>query len=351
MTSIRFGTRGASVEKDLTNSPRFAMETSQVPLTSHINVSVPPPPLPFMPGMNPLVALPPPNLILQHGPPPYHNNHHARSRSANNTSENLPSHQRPPPLLLVRFKEKYIMMFNNYELLPQYLIEEDLWHRFGVLSCSVVIKRSPETGAPITDDEVQIHFNELATADTAFRELSNDDKYCDLQFHEECVPSSQALEAIEVSQSLDHFYCLTFRDEGQLNWDVQQLKDTFSNYGHVANVNKDKLGNIYIRYSEKRSAQLALFYLATDRVIQLRNARNLKDKVPPTNKNPNDIKTVNKIDIKTVEKLDIPKLQQSASNTEDDSASTASGDQEEDLSMLEMQTIEDAIMSNSFLLD
>ena len=345
MASIRFGTRGASVEKDLTNSPRFAMQTSQVPLTSHLNVSVPPPPLPFMPGMNPLVALPPPNLILPLGPPPLQNNHPAKSRNQRigepekYTSENLPLHQRPSPLLLVRYKEKYIMKFNNLELLPQYLIEEDLWRRFGVLSCSVIIKRSPETGAPISDDEVQIHFHEVTTAEIAFKELSNENNYCDIQFHEECLPSPKALEAIEVSQSLDHFYCLTFRDEGQLNWEVQQLKEFFSSYGHVANVNKDKLGNIYIRYSEKRSAQLALFYLASDRVFQLKNARNLKDKVPQTNKTPNDIKTVKKIDI--------PKVQKPAPNTEDDSASTASGD----LSMLEMKTIEDAIMSNSFLLD
>ena len=318
------------------------MQSPNIHLTSHLDLSVPPPNIPFIRGTSPLVAIPPPNLNLPPRLPPVPLNQSGFGhRFQQNHSQNIPKNEPPIPFLLIRYNDKYVMKFNNCDLRPQYLIEDDLWHRFGVNSCSVVIKRSPESGAPITDDEVQIHFNELCVAKAAFKQLSIDEMYYDIQFHEECMPPLEALETIEVSQSLDHFYCLTFKEEiNQFSWDVQQLKEVFSNYGYVANVNKDTLGNIYIRYSDKRSAQLALFHLANDPVIQLKNARNLKDKVPPQqNKNIKETKCVNN--------RDSPKLRQESSNTEDDSASTVSAD----LSMSEMKAIEDAIINNSTLLD
>ena len=301
-------------------------------MTSQMDLSVPPPSLPFMPVTNSHVALPPPNLILPPCPPTLQGNLTTRF-----SSENVGSRRPRLPFLLVRHNEKYILKFNNLELLPQYLIEEDLWHRFGIMSCSVVINRNLDTGSPITDDEVQIHFNELSTAEKAFKELCLTESYCDLKFHEECVPPAHVLETIEVSQSLDHFYCLTFKDDldKRSNLNVEQLKEIFSLYGHVANVNKDRVGNVYIRYSEKHSAQLALFHLANDPLIQLRNARNLKEN--------NNIKVPRIIK----HMIDSSKVGKDHSTTEDDSASTTSAD----LSMMEMKTIEDAIMSQSILLD
>ena len=340
MASTRWGTRGSSPEIGSVHNPRFAIPVQRVPLIPPIDVSVPPPPFPLIRGLNPLATLPSLNLILPPCPPPLPINHTLNlAPVVTHTSETLTPLKPSLPLLLVRHNEKYTMKFNNCELLPQYLIEEDLWHRFGVLSCSVVIERSTDTGAPITDNEVHIHFNELSTAEDAFKELTNVESYWDLHFREECVPPSEAIEAIEVSQSLDHFYCLTFKDEGQVNWDIQQLKEVFSTYGHVANVNKDKLGNIYVRYSEKRSAQLALFHLGNDPLIHLKNARNLKEKGPPANTNTGGSPTVKKVCVS--------KGGSDHSNAGDDSASTASAD----LSMLEMKMIENAFISDLSLLD
>ena len=308
----------------------------------HLDLSVPPPNIPFVRGTSPLVAVPPPNLNLPPGLPHVHLNQSVSPRPIQqNRSQIVQKNEPSTPHLLIRYNDKYIVKFNNCDLRPQYMIEDDLWRRFGTNSCSVVIKRSPESGAPITDDEVQIHFNELSVAKAAFKQLSFEEMYYDIQFHEECMPPLEVLETIEVSQSLDHFYCLTFKeDTNQFSWDVQQLKEIFSNYGHVANVNKDTLGNIYIRYSDKRSAQLALFHLANDPVIQLKNARNLKDKVTPQqNKNIKETKSViNK---------DTSKLTQESPNTEDDSDSITSAD----LSMLEMKAIEESIINNSSLID
>ena len=180
---------GSSMEKGPVYNPRFVIPAQNVPLMPPIDVSVPPPPFPLIQGPNPLTSPPPLNVILPGGPPPLPVNRFINPTAGiASTPKTLVPPKPPPPLLLVRHNEKYIMKFNNCELLPQYLIEEDIWHRFGVLSCSVVIQRNHDTGAPITDDEVQIHFNELATAEAAFKELISDEKYCDLQFHEECIP-------------------------------------------------------------------------------------------------------------------------------------------------------------------
>ena len=318
------------------------MQTPRMPLTPHLDLSVPPPNIPFIRGPSPLVAVPPPHLNHPSGPPPVHFNQSPAPRNVHpNRTQSFPMNEPFVPFLLIRYNDKYILRFNNCELRPQYMIEKDLWHRFGTGSCSVVIKRNPETGAPLTDDEVQIHFNELYAAKEAFKQLSAEEMYYDIQFHEECVPPLDLLDTIEVSQSLDHFYCLTFKEESsQLGWDIQQLKEIFSNFGHVANVNKDKVGNVYIRYSDKRSAQLALFHLADDHVIQLKNARNLKDKIPPQ-------QYKNMIDTKNNVKTDSLNGKIETSNAEDDSASTVSAD----LSMLEMKAIEDAILNNSTLLE
>ena len=319
------------------------MQAPNMAITQHLDLSVPPPNIPFVNRPSPLVAVPPPHLNHPSGPPPVHfiNPSHSHHNYNQNRVQSVPRNQPSVPFLLIRFNNKYILKFDNCDLRPQYMIEEDLWHRFGTSSCSVVIKRNPETGAPVTDDEVQIHFNELSAAKEAFKQLAGEQMYHDIQFHEECVPPLDMLESIEVSQSLDHFYCLTFKEDyTQSGWDIQQLKEIFSNFGHVANVNKDKVGNVYIRYSDKRSAQIALFHLADDPVIQLKNARNLKDKIPPQqNKSLNDTKSMDDIDT--------PNVRLERSNVEDDSASTISAD----LSTLEMKAIEDAILNNSTLLE
>ena len=101
-----------------------------------------------------------------------------------------------------------------------------------------------------------------------------------------------------------------------------------------------KVGNIYIRYSDKRSAQIALFHLADDPVIQLKNARNLKDKIPPQPNNSFN-------EMKSTDDIDAPNVRQEKNKVEDDSASTISAD----LSMVEMKAIEDAILNNSTLLE
>ena len=318
------------------------MQSPRMPLTSQIDLSVPPPNIPFVRGTSPLVAASSSHSNFPHGPPPIHfNRSHSPQYFQTNRSQIFPKNENLMPILLIRYNNKYILKFNNCDLRPQYMIEEDLWHRFGTTSCTVVIKRSPETGAPITDDEVQIHFNELYVAKEAFKQLSTEEIYYDIQFHEECTPPLDVLETIEVSQSLDHFYCLTFREDiSQSNWDIQQLKEIFSNFGYVKNVNKDKLGNVYIRYSDKRSAQLALFHLANDPVIQLKNARNLKEKISPE-------QYKNMRDSTSRDNFNTSKSRLESSNPDEESDSTVSLD----LSKLEMKVIEDAILNDSIQLD
>ena len=325
------------------------MEEYRAPFSSYIDVSIPPPPLPphIEDSSTPVARRSLNTIRLPYPPPSLMSSTQKSPFVQSKISPDYVSNKPPPPVFLVSYNDRFVMIFKNRELIPQYKIEEDLWHRFGVLSCSVVIERDPQTGAPITDDEVQIHFRTLEVAQAAYNELRDKHIYCDLKFHKECLPPLEQIKAIEVSQSLDNFYCLTFKEEAQanINWDVSTINEIFSKYGRVVNVNKDQVGNIYVRYAEKLSAQLALFHLAHDPLIHLRNARNMKDRIVTANN-----KMSNAYNLEQTKEFDTPKKEKQNSSTEeeeDDMGSTGSAD----LSMFEIEAIENAIKSNSIILD
>ena len=186
MASTQRGAQGIFYESGHGHTPRtrFVRPAQGMPFVPPIDLSIPPPLFPIVRGTNLPITLPPPNLMPP-GPRPLYSV--AKENSPSKTETLVPPIP-PPPVLLVPYNAKYIMKFNNVELLPQYLIEEELRHRFGAMSCLVKIQRHLETGAPIADDEVEIQFDDLTTAQEAFKDLSNEKRYSDLHFHEACVP-------------------------------------------------------------------------------------------------------------------------------------------------------------------